>query len=64
LNLGIVLNGVMDGSVDEIFHIPVIEKIPMHKDVTRSFALKNPVVHTHPRSKVTQRFNRLGRKLT
>jgi len=64
VNLGIVLNGVLDDSVDEIFGIPVIEKIPKHKDIEKSFSLKNPVVHTHPRSEVSKRFKRLGKKLS
>jgi len=63
LNLGIVLNGVVDGSVDEIFQNPVLVKIPEHKDIVRAFALKNPVVYTHPKSLITKRFELLAKLL-
>jgi MinD superfamily P-loop ATPase len=63
LNLGIVLNNCSKDSVNTLFEYPVIEKIPTHKDILKSYNLKNPVVHTHPKSEVTKRFSNLARKL-
>jgi len=64
LNLGIVLNKSNDNSVDSLFDTPVIAKIPMHKDVEKSFIRKHPVVHTHPKGVVAKKFRRLAEKLS
>jgi septum site-determining protein MinD len=63
LNLGIVLNKFSENSTNELFDYPIIEKIPLHKDITKSYQLKNPVVHTHPHSKVSKQFHRIAKKL-
>ena len=63
MNLGIVLNKFSENSTNELFGYPVIEKIPLHKNITRSYQLKNPVVHTHPGSSVSKKFQRIAKKL-
>jgi MinD-like ATPase involved in chromosome partitioning or flagellar assembly len=62
LNLGIVMNRSSENTVDELFNYPILEKIPMHKDITKSYKLKNPVLHTHPKSKVAPKFHRLAKR--
>ncbi|MGV8086295.1 MAG: AAA family ATPase [Candidatus Woesearchaeota archaeon] len=63
INLGIVLNNVSKNSVDTLFSYPVLEKIPVHKDILKSYNLKNPLLHTHPKSKVAKHFNMLAKRL-
>lgn len=63
INLGIVLNNVSKNSVDMLHNYPVIEKIPNHKDILKSYSLKNPLMHTHPKSKVAKHFNMLAKRL-
>jgi MinD-like ATPase involved in chromosome partitioning or flagellar assembly len=62
LNLGIVLNNSSEDSVDEIYGYPILEKIPTHKDIKKSYELKNPVLHTHPKSKIAPKFHRLAKR--
>jgi MinD-like ATPase involved in chromosome partitioning or flagellar assembly len=63
LNLGIILNNSSERSVDILLDHPIVEKIPTDKDIAKSYAMKNPVVHTHPKSKAAKKFNRLAKKL-
>ena len=62
-NLGIVLNEAVEESVDEIFGVPVLIKIQSDKNIAKSFELNNPVVHTHPNSEASKKFNRLAEKI-
>jgi MinD-like ATPase involved in chromosome partitioning or flagellar assembly len=62
MNLGIVLNKSGEGSVDTMFEHPVLEIIPTHKDITNSFQRKNPLLHTHPKSKIAPKFRRLAKR--
>src|SRR3989338_1830938 len=59
-NLGIVLNmvhrdkyEVTRKEVEHITGLPVIASIPFHDDVRKSLHAKQPVITTHPRSKVS-----------
>jgi len=63
MNLGIVLNNFSEDSTNELFDYPVLEKIPTHKDIAKSYQLKNPLLHTHPKSKISKKFNRLAQRL-
>jgi polysaccharide biosynthesis transport protein len=63
LNLGLVLNRFSEESVNELFSIPVLEKIPVSKHIEKSYDLKNPLVHTHPSSKVAKKFYRIAKRL-
>jgi MinD-like ATPase involved in chromosome partitioning or flagellar assembly len=63
LNLGIVLNRFSERGADELLGQPIIEKIPPDKDITKSYAMKNPVVYTHPKSKAAKKFHNLAKKL-
>jgi septum site-determining protein MinD len=62
-NLGIVLNKSQEDSVNDIFNIPVIAKVPDHKHIRASFRLKHPVLHTHPKSIASKQFLMLAKKL-
>jgi septum site-determining protein MinD len=62
LNLGIVLNHSPEKSTNILFDYPILEKIQTHKDIEKSFQLKNPVLHTHPKSVVSKKFNRLAKR--
>jgi MinD-like ATPase involved in chromosome partitioning or flagellar assembly len=62
-NLGIVLNNFSEDSTDQMFDYPVLEKIPTHKDIAKSYQLKNPLLYTNPKSKISKKFNRLAQKL-
>lgn len=64
VNLGIILNKSHKDSVDTIFSIPIIAKIPDHKHIKKSFELKNPLLHTHPRSNVSKNFLKLAKRFT
>jgi len=63
LNLGVVLNRFSERSTDELLGQPILKKIPMSKDIERSFKLKNPVLHTHPNSDVSKKFHRIAKRL-
>jgi cellulose biosynthesis protein BcsQ len=63
LNLGIVLNRFSEKGTDELFGHPILEKIPLHKDITESYRMKNPVVHTHPKSMVSKKFHKIAKRL-
>lgn len=62
LNLGVVLNKSSEDSFDTVCGYPILEKIPMHKDITNSYKLKNPLLHTHPKSKMAPKFHRLAKR--
>ena len=62
LNLGIVLNRSSEDSVSSMFDHPILEKIQDHKDIKESYTLKNPVMHTHPKSPVNKKFQRLAKR--
>jgi flagellar biosynthesis protein FlhG len=62
LNLGVVLNKSSEDSVDMIFDYPILEKIPIDKDIKKSYELKNPVLYTHPKSKIAPKFHRLAKR--
>jgi MinD-like ATPase involved in chromosome partitioning or flagellar assembly len=59
-NLGVVLNNVSERSTDSILNYPVLEKIPTHKHFKQAYAMKNPLLHTHPKSPMAKKFNRLA----
>lgn len=63
INLGIVLNNFSEDSTNQMFDYPVLEKIPTHKDIAKSYQLKNPLLYTHPKSQISMKFNRLAQKL-
>ncbi|MGV8171288.1 MAG: MinD/ParA family ATP-binding protein [Candidatus Woesearchaeota archaeon] len=63
LNLGIVLNKFSDKGTEELFGNPILEKIPIHKDITKSYKLKNPLLYTHPKSKIAPKFHRLAKRM-
>ena len=63
LPLGIVLNKSQANSVNTIFQIPVIAKLPDHKSIRMSWKMKHPVVHTHPRSAPSRQFMLLAKRL-
>jgi len=63
INLGIVLNKFSENSTDNLLDYPVLEKVPMHKDITKSYKHKNPLLHTHPKSKMAPKFHRLAKRL-
>jgi cellulose biosynthesis protein BcsQ len=62
LNLGIVLNNFSEDGADEIFDHPILEKIPTHNDITKSYKHKNPLLHTYPKSKIAPKFHRLAKR--
>ncbi len=63
LNLGIILNTCSQESVNRLYDYPVIELIPYRKEIIKSYNLKNPVLHTHPKSKAAKHFKNLAKKL-
>jgi septum site-determining protein MinD len=63
LNLGVVLNKFSEKSADELLGNPVIEKIPLSKDIDKSFKMRNPVLHTHPKSKISKKFHMIAKRL-
>lgn len=63
LNLGIVLNRFSEEGTDELLGNPIIEKIPFSKDIEHSYRLKNPVLHTHPKSKIAKKFHNIAKRL-
>lgn len=63
LPLGLVLNRSQKDSVDTIFHIPVIAKLPDHKAIRASWNLKHPVLHSHPSSTPSRQFMSLAKRL-
>jgi MinD-like ATPase involved in chromosome partitioning or flagellar assembly len=62
MNLGIVLDKTPEDSINEIYGYPILEKIPTHKDIKKSYGLKNPLLHTYPKSKVSRKFHRLAKR--
>jgi MinD-like ATPase involved in chromosome partitioning or flagellar assembly len=62
LNLGIVLNKFSEKSADELLGQPILEKIPVSKDIEKSYVLKNPLLHTHPKSKIADKFHRMAKR--
>ena len=63
LNLGIVLNKFSEKGIEELFGHPILTKIPLHKDITNSYKLRNPVMYTHPKSKVIEKFYDIAKRL-
>jgi flagellar biosynthesis protein FlhG len=61
--LGIVLNRSHQDSVNSIFQIPVIVKIPDHKSIRLSWKMKQPVLHTYPSSFPSRQFMSLAKRL-
>ncbi|MFH1506159.1 MAG: cell division ATPase MinD [archaeon] len=64
--IGVVLNMLRNDkfemkqkAIEEILGYPVITKIPYHKHVKEAFRKKQPVVHSHPKSKVSKEYERL-----
>ncbi len=64
LNLGIVLNQSHEQSVNSLYEMPVIAKIPTSAHIRAAAIRKHPVLHTHPHCPSSQSFKTLGRKLT
>ena len=69
-SVGMVLNMVRDEpyelteeEIEQFVEIPVIEKIPMDKNVLKSLALKVPVVIKYPTSPASKAFIRLAAKI-
>lgn len=63
LNLGVILNHSLERSTSELFGNPVVEKIPPDKDIAKSFAQRNLVVHVYPKGQAANTFYRLARRL-
>ena len=63
LNLGIVLNKSHEESVNSMFSIPVITKIPHHKSIVKSFNVKQPLLHIYPYSDISRKFYDLAKRL-
>ncbi|HYD03109.1 MAG TPA: AAA family ATPase [Alphaproteobacteria bacterium] len=63
VNLGIVLNNFSENSTGVLHGYHVIERIPPSEDIRKSFELKNPLLHTHPRSEASNKFFIIARKL-
>lgn len=63
LNLGIVLNRFSERSANELLGQPILEKIPVSKEIEKSYKLRNPVLHTHPKSDVSKKFRRIAKRL-
>ncbi len=63
MNLGIIMNNSADNSADALLDYPVIMKIPTDKYISKSFEMKNPVVHTHPGSNAARKFRILAEML-
>jgi len=63
-NLGIVLNQSHEQSVNSLYEIPVIAKIPTSAHIHAAAIRKHPVLHTHPHCPSSKSFKMLGRKLT
>ncbi|MCD6367884.1 MAG: cell division ATPase MinD [Candidatus Aenigmarchaeota archaeon] len=67
--IGVVLNmstrhdELSESDIEEMLEIPVLEKIPMDKNVTKSLAAKEPVVILNPSSKASKSFYRLTSKI-
>jgi len=62
-NLGVVLNSSSKDSVNTLFDYPIIEKIPLHKDILKSYNLKNPLLYTYPQSKAAKHFHNIAKRL-
>ncbi|MGV8151307.1 MAG: MinD/ParA family ATP-binding protein [Candidatus Woesearchaeota archaeon] len=63
VNLGIILNKAHDLSVNSIFKIPVITKIPSSRHVVESFQKKHPLIYLYPNSLVSERFAGLAKRI-
>ena len=63
VNLGIILNKSHDNSVNSIFNVPVLVKIPSHKNIVDSFQKKHPLVYLYPNSFISTRFNDLAKRI-
>jgi MinD-like ATPase involved in chromosome partitioning or flagellar assembly len=63
VNLGIVLNKSHPESVNKIFGIPVMTKIPDHAHIRNSYTMRHPVMHAYPSSPVCTDFTLLAKKL-
>ena len=64
--LGVVVNQVglhkhevSESEISQVLQVPVIEKVPFDLKVKHSHKLKHPVVHSHPTSKSSKRFERI-----
>lgn len=62
-NLGIILNRSPDTSVNSIFKIPVISKIPRHRHILKSFEMKHPMLYIYPGSTISRRFFSIAERL-
>lgn len=64
LNLGIILNKFSDESTNTLHGSHILEKIPFSNEILESQKLKNPLLYTHPKSKVSDKFFIIARKLS
>ncbi|MFH1505943.1 MAG: cell division ATPase MinD [archaeon] len=46
-------------AIEEMVGYPVISTVPYHKHIKEAFSKRQPVVHSHPNSKVTKEYERL-----
>ena len=64
LNLGVVLNKFSDDSTNILHGSHILEKIPFSTEILESQKLQNPLLYTHPKSKVSDKFFIIARKLS
>ncbi len=63
LNLGVIMNKTSPDSVNSVFNMPVLLKIPEDENIKKSFIMKHPVLHTHPKSSTSKDFLKLGKMI-
>ncbi|GIU68869.1 MAG: site-determining protein [Candidatus Woesearchaeota archaeon] len=64
INLGVILNKSPEESVDSFFSNPVIEKIPQHRKIIKSFQKKQPLTYLYPKSDISKKFFRIANRIT
>jgi MinD-like ATPase involved in chromosome partitioning or flagellar assembly len=62
-NLGIILNKSHENSVNSIFNIPVLSKIPTHQSIVKSFEMKHPLLYIYPSSNLSKKFFNIAERL-
>ncbi|MEM4637780.1 MAG: hypothetical protein QXK76_01990 [Candidatus Woesearchaeota archaeon] len=60
--LGVILNKSHEDSVNTIFNVPVLCKIPVHKKISSSYNIKKPLLQVYPNSFVSKKFFNIAKR--